>query len=167
MRHESVGTIPEMVEKVKFTGDYEGKVLFAKNLFLANKKKKDQMYLVIAAHNTEIDMKALTTHVKAGSGNLRGGDADVMEQVLGARKGAVNLFAIVNDTANKVHLILDQKLLDAPHWVGFHPMQNDATTAISVADMNKVVELSKHKVEVLDFSKLTETVASAPAEKKD
>lgn len=96
-----------MVEKVKFIGDYEGKVLFAKNLFLANKKKKELMYLVVAAHNTEIDMKALTTHLKSGSGNLRAGDVDVMESILGAKKGAVNLFAILNDTTNKVHLIID------------------------------------------------------------
>jgi hypothetical protein len=78
VRHEAVGTIPEMLEKVKFTDDY-ATTLFAKNLFLANKKKKEQIYLVIAAHDTQIDMKALTTHLKAGSGNLRAGDAEVME----------------------------------------------------------------------------------------
>ncbi len=62
------------MEKVKFTGEYEGKVIFAKNLFLANKKKKEQMYLVVAAHDTAIDMKSLEKHLKTGSGNLRGGD---------------------------------------------------------------------------------------------
>jgi hypothetical protein len=67
-----------MLEKVKFEGAYAN-ALFAKNLFLANKKKKDQIYLVVAAHDTQIDMKALTTHTKAGSGNLRAGDAEVME----------------------------------------------------------------------------------------
>lgn len=73
MRHEAVPTIPEMLEKVKFEGDH-AKTLFAKNLFLANKKKKEQMYLVVAAHDTAIDMKALTKHLKVGAGNLRGGD---------------------------------------------------------------------------------------------
>jgi Ala-tRNA(Pro) deacylase len=67
-----------MLEKVKFEGD-SAKAVFAKNLFLHNKKKKDLVYLVVAAHDTNIDMKALTTHLKAGSGNLRGGDQDVME----------------------------------------------------------------------------------------
>jgi len=62
-----------MLEKVKLDGEYSAAV-FAKNLFLANKKKKDQIYLVVAAHDTQIDMKALTTHLKAGSGNLRAGD---------------------------------------------------------------------------------------------
>lgn len=78
MSHEAVGTIPEMLEKVKFEAPND-KAVFAKNLFLANKKKKDQIYLVVAAHDTQIDMKGLTNHVKAGSGNLRAGDEAVME----------------------------------------------------------------------------------------
>lgn len=95
-----------MLEKVKFDDEYAN-TLFAKNLFLANKKKKEQIYLVIAAHDTQIDMKALTSHLKAGSGNLRAGDAEVMEQLLGVKRGAVNLFSILNDKDMKVHLILD------------------------------------------------------------
>lgn len=151
-----------MLEKVKFEGEH-AYTLFAKNLFLANKKKKDQIYLVVAAHNTDIDMKALTSHFKAGSGNLRAGDQEVMETLLGVKKGGVNLFSIVNDTAKKVHLVLDSKLLEAER-VGFHPMQNDATTSVSVADMNKVVELSGHTAEIIDFSKLV--TEAAPAEEK-
>lgn len=151
-----------MLENVKFEGEYQNKVLYARNLFLANKKKKEQMYLVVAAVNTQIDMKALTTHLKVGSGNLRGGDADVMEQVLGVKPGAVNLFSILNDTANKVHLIIDQDVINAHSFVGFHPMQNDATTAIKVKDVEKIIELSNHKAEILDFSQLTTTVAAEP-----
>jgi Ala-tRNA(Pro) deacylase len=71
------------------------------------------MYLVVAVHDTEIDMKALTTHFKAGSGNLRAGDEQVMESILGVKKGAVNLFSIVNDTENKVKLVVDSRLVAA------------------------------------------------------
>jgi Ala-tRNA(Pro) deacylase len=99
-------------------------------------------------------MEGLTNHLKAGSGNLRAGDADVMEQLLGVKKGAVNLFSILNDTAKKVLLIVDQKLMDNFPLVAFHPMQNDATTAISQSDMKKVIELSNHEAEVIDFSQL-------------
>ncbi len=66
-------------------------------------------------------MKALTVHFKSGSGNLRAGDQDVMETLLGVKKGAVNLFSILNDTEKKVSLVLDQKLIEA-ELVGFHPM---------------------------------------------
>ena len=65
------------------------------------------MYLVIAAHDTQIDMKGLTKHYKAGSGNLRAGDQDDMYKYLGVKKGAVSLFSILNDTDKKVHLTID------------------------------------------------------------
>jgi Ala-tRNA(Pro) deacylase len=156
-----------MLEKVKFEGDHS-KAIFAKNLFLNNKKKKEQVYLVIAAHDTKIDMKGLEKHLKSGSGNLRAGDQDVMEALLGATKGAVNLFSILNDKdAKKVHLIMDQRLMNDFEVIAFHPMQNDATTAISNADMKKVIQLSNHEAEVIDFSKLVSEAGAAPAEKKD
>lgn len=67
-----------MLEKVVFEGDWSS-AKFAKNLFLANKKKKENMYLVCAAHDTAIDMKALEKKLGTGSGNLRGANAEVME----------------------------------------------------------------------------------------
>lgn len=112
-------------------------------------------------------MKGLTNHLKAGSGNLRAGDQDVMEQLLGATKGAVNLFSILNDTAKKVQLIVDQRLMDDFEMIAFHPMQNDATTAISNADMKKIIQLSNHEPEVIDFSKLTTDAAAAGEKKKE
>jgi len=71
--------------------------MIAKNLFLYNKKKKTQQYLVIAAGNTQIDMKELTKHLGVGSGNLRGVEEDIMEEVLGTKKGHVCVFALLND----------------------------------------------------------------------
>ena len=150
MRHDNANTIPEMLEKVKFEGEHANAV-FAKNLFLHNKKKKELVYLVVCQHDTAIDMKALTTHWKSGSGNLRAGDADVMEALLGVKKGAVTLFSILNDTDKKVHLVMDKKLMDNADMVAFHPMQNDATTAISNADMKKIISLSGHSAEIIDF----------------
>jgi prolyl-tRNA synthetase len=135
--------------------------MFAKNLFLANKKKKEQMWLVVAANDTPIDMKGLTKHLKTGSGNLRAGDEEIMEQILGAKRGAVNLFAILNDTQNKITLILDKRLAEQCDFIGFHPMQNDATTAISKADLHKIVKLSHHEPEIIDFSTLISDEAPA------
>jgi hypothetical protein len=65
------------------------------------------MYLVVAAHDSKIDMKALEKHYKSGSGNLRAGDQDDMFKYLGVKKGAVTLFSILNDNENKVHLAID------------------------------------------------------------
>ncbi len=121
VRHEPAFTVAEGLEKVKFEGEYAGTV-FAKNLFLHNQKKKENLYLVVAAHDTPVDMKGLTKHLKAASGTIRAGDMAVMESILGVGKGSVNLFAILNDTGKKIHLIIDQKLWEDAKHVGFHPM---------------------------------------------
>lgn len=164
--------IAEMLEHVKFGGEHAN-AMFAKNLFQQNKKKKDQMWLVVAAHDTAIDMKALEKHFKTGSGNLRGGDQDDMYKYLGVKAGAVSLFGILNDTDKKVNLVIDQRLLNDFDYVAFHPMQNDTTIAIKKEDVKKVIEMSEHKPEILDFSKLAseapmqEEKKAGPAKKQE
>jgi len=39
-------------------------------------------------------------------------------------------------------------------FVGFHPMQNDFTTAIKRDSVQKIIDLSHHEAQVLDFSTL-------------
>jgi len=52
-------------------------------------------------------MNELTKFLGVGSGNLRGADPEVMEAMIGAKAGGVNLFAILNDPDNKVKLVMD------------------------------------------------------------
>jgi uncharacterized DUF497 family protein len=49
--------------------------------------------------------------------------------------------------------------------IAYHPMQNDATTAISNADMKKVITISGREAEVIDFTKLvvSDGAAADPA----
>ena len=78
MKHIAVATIKEGLEHVKFTGALED-TMFCKNLFLHDKKKKNKLWLVVAAHDTAIDMKQLSKSLGVGSGNLRGADASKLE----------------------------------------------------------------------------------------
>jgi prolyl-tRNA synthetase len=50
--------------------------------------------------------------------------------------------------------------------IAYHPMQNDATTAISNADMKKVIAISGREAEVIDFTKIVVTDSTAAEEKK-
>ena len=72
--------------------------------------------------------------------------------MLGAKKGGVALFSIVNDVNKEVTLIVDKRLWDDFDYVGFHPMVNTSTTAISRDDMKKIVEISGHEPTIMDFS---------------
>ena len=100
-----------MLEKVKFEGEYEHTV-FAKNLFFHNKKKKEDLYLVVAAHDTATNTKALEAHFKTGKDNLRiVSDQALLDTLLGAKAGSLSLFAILNDIEKKVKLVIDSRLV--------------------------------------------------------
>lgn len=148
-----------MVEKVKFDGEHAN-TLLAKQLFLWDKKKKENMWLICAAHDNDFDMKDLNKYLPVGNGNLRGCDPEPLEQFLGCKKGMVNFFSMINDADKKVKVIIDKRLLEA-EWASFHPMDNTASTAINREGILKIKELSGRddsNFEVLDFS----TIASAP-----
>ena len=145
----------------KFSGTIANAAL-AKNLFFADKKKKERMWLVCACNDTKFQTKDLEKYLKTGSGNLRAAAFEVAEDLLAAQKGAVNLYSIVNDSEKKIELIVDKRIIDEFEFVGFHPMVNTATTAIRTKEIAKIIELSGHKSTILDFT----TIATEPAAEK-
>lgn len=145
-------TIPDMLLKVKFEGVF-AETKFAKNLFNYDKKTK-AMYLVIAAHDCQFNMNLLAKQLGVSSGNFRGADAEKMWEALGARAGGVNIFALLNDPECKVKLVLDQTLLSDFEYIGFHPMTNERTSAISRDDLKTFIGLTKHDPILVDFTTL-------------
>jgi Ala-tRNA(Pro) deacylase len=101
-----------------------------KNLFL--KDKKGALFLLSALGDTAIDLNAVSKLI--GAGRFSFGSAEVLMRHLGVTPGAVTLFALINDPDRNVTLILDEGLF-AHDPVNFHPLRNDATTAISPAGM--------------------------------
>jgi Ala-tRNA(Pro) deacylase len=137
--HDPTPSMDEMLEKVKFEEKPFSSAKFAKNLFLWDKKKKDRLWLLCAAHDTQIDMKLLNAVCGASSGQIRTASEEVMKKILGCVPGSVCLFSILNDKQNEVQLIIDKALLDVP-YVAFHPMINTHTTAFKSTDMLKIAE---------------------------
>jgi Ala-tRNA(Pro) deacylase len=128
-RHEPVFTVAESAEiKAAMPGGH------TKNLFL--KDKKGALFLISAIGDTMIDLNA--TSKLLGAGRFSFGNAELLMRCLGVEPGSVTLFAIVNDPDRTVTLVLDDALF-AHDPVNFHPLRNDATTAISPADMLKFI----------------------------
>jgi len=155
----------EMAEKVHFEGEHAN-TMFVKNLFFQDKKKKEKMWVVCAANDTTIDLKALTKKLGCASGNLRAGGEDAMYTHLGARKGALTLFSLINDTNKAVNLIVDKRLTEEFPFIGFHPMVNTATTAITADAMNQIISLSAHEADIIDFAAMATAAPAAPAQKQ-
>lgn len=141
----------DMNEHIKFTGAF-AKTEFAKNMFFVDKKKKDRIYMVVSANSTgKFDAKEMWKKLECTAGNMRGDNEKLMFELLGAKKGGLSLFSIVNDVNKEVKLVIDKRLWNDFDYVGFHPMVNTATVAISREDMHKVVELSGHEPVIMDF----------------
>lgn len=121
-----------------------------KNLFL--KDKSGHFFLICALGETPIRINKL--HPMLGCKRLSFGKAEPLLELLGMTAGSVTLFSILNDKNNEVTLILDKALLNHD-IVNFHPLLNDATTAISSADMIKFAKAAGHDPVVLDFAKLS------------
>jgi Ala-tRNA(Pro) deacylase len=119
----------------------------SKNLFL--KDAKDQLWLVSAKDDTQIDLKRL--HTVIGSGRLSFGKAELMEEVLGVTPGSVTAFALANDAAGRVRFVLDLALACADQ-VNFHPLTNTATTGVSAVGLRKFLATVGAAPLIVDFS---------------
>ena len=122
-----------------------------KNLFL--KDKAGKFFLICAQSDTNIRINKL--HPILGCKRLSFGKTDPLLELLGVTPGSVTLFSILNDTESAVTLILDGALMNHD-IVNFHPLLNDATTAISSADMIKFAKATGHDPVILDFAELSE-----------
>lgn len=114
-----------------------------KNLFL--KDAKDQLWLVSAPFERQIDLKALPA--KIGSKRLSFGNPTLLMETLGVIPGAVTPFAPLNDTARRVRVVLDKWMMGEKR-LNCHPLANDATTSIASADLIKFLT-AHHQVPTL------------------
>jgi Ala-tRNA(Pro) deacylase len=104
--------------------------LHCKNLFLKN--KKGALWLVVLPAEKRADLGALEK--KLGSGRLSFGKPDLLQATLGIPPGSVTPFAIMNDAACRVQVVLDADILEAPQ-MSCHPLENDASTTLAPKDL--------------------------------
>jgi Ala-tRNA(Pro) deacylase len=117
-----------------------------KNLFLRN--KKEAMWLVVALEDRAIDLRTLGERL--GAGRLSFGSPERLLRHLGVEPGSVTPFAVVNDTAHQVTLVLDRAVATGGP-VNAHPLTNTMTTAIAFADLARFFEATGHAPQWLDF----------------
>ncbi|KAL4197058.1 hypothetical protein AMTRI_Chr04g249330 [Amborella trichopoda] len=105
----------------------------SKNLFL--KDKKHRLYVVSALADTKVDLKVLSQRLGLGKGGLRMAPEESLQEVLQVPLGCVTPFALINESARSVALLLDQGL--KAQKCLFHPLSNDMTISLSANDLDK------------------------------
>lgn len=146
--HEPIYTVEEGREiKKSMPGGH------TKNLFV--KDKKGSLFLIIALGETEIDLVALGKAL-AETGRARGrfsfASPDLMETVLGVTPGSVTPFALINDTGSRVDGVILDKGLFSHDPVWFHPLENNASTAIAPADLVAFIRACGQEPTIVDFA---------------
>ena len=118
-----------------------------KNLFL--KDKKGRIFLISAEAHARIDLKRLHERIGA-SGRLSFGSAELLMEKLGVTPGSVTAFAVINDRAGDVTMVLDAGLMTGEP-MNFHPLVNTATLGISRDDMLAFLRAVGHEPMIVDL----------------
>jgi Ala-tRNA(Pro) deacylase len=118
-----------------------------KNLFL--KDKKGGLWLAVMLEERRTDLKQLADAL--GAPRFSFGNGELLYEVLGVRPGSVTPFALVNDTAQRVTVVLDEGML-AHDPLNYHPLENDRTTAIAPTDLVRFIASCGHEPRIVDLA---------------
>ena len=120
-----------------------------KSLFL--KDKKGLLWLVVTLDERRVDLKALSRAL--GAARFSFGKAELLHEVLGVTPGAVTPFGLINDRERRVNVVLDAEMM-ALGLLNYHPLGNDATTAIAPRGLLALIVSFGHRPRVFDFAAL-------------
>lgn len=116
--------------------DWHDKIpgLHCKNLFL--KDRKDKIWLAVMPGDKRADLNRLEKRV--GAARLSFGKPALLLEVLGLTPGSVTPFGLINDTAKRVTVIVDDDLPKS-EWLNCHPLHNAASTTLRSADLLRFI----------------------------
>lgn len=118
-----------------------------KNLFL--KDKRGKLFLVVALHDANIDLKTLNKRI--GSDRLSFGRPELLMEILGVPTGSVTPFALINDKAHRVTVILDTDMM-RHESLNYHPLENTATTNIASDDLLRFIRSCGHEPRIMSVA---------------
>ncbi|XP_052201346.1 uncharacterized protein LOC127807498 [Diospyros lotus] len=121
--------------QAKYVGHLKGAL--SKNLFL--KDKKHRYYIVSALADTKVDLKVLSQRLGLGKAGLRMAPEESLHEILQVPLGCVTPFALVNDSAQHVSLLLDKGFKNQ-ECCFFHPLSNEASISINARDLEKFLK---------------------------
>lgn len=111
--------------------DKELGAAICKNLFLCNRQKTD-FYLLLIPGDKVFKTKDLSAQI--GSARLSFGTPDYMEEFLDVTPGSVSVLGLMNDTDNRVRLLVDSDILKEEYF-GCHPCINTSSLRLKTRDI--------------------------------
>ena len=135
--HDAANTIEECLEVDELL-----EMEICKNLFLCNSSKTNY-YLLLMPGSKKFRTAELSKQI--GSSRLSFASYEDMEKMLDLTPGSVTVMGLMNDTENKVRLLIDEDVLKEELF-GCHPMINTSTLRFKTEDMvKKLLPAMKHE----------------------
>ncbi|MDJ0511885.1 MAG: prolyl-tRNA synthetase associated domain-containing protein [Methyloceanibacter sp.] len=119
-----------------------------KNLFLRD--KDGRFVLVVAKEDTKVDLKGLAKQL--GCGRFSFGKPEQMLVVLGVEPGSVTALALMHDGSSALSAVVIDEALMAHREVNCHPLDNRATTRLSIADLLLFMRACGHEPIILPLA---------------
>ena len=111
-----------------------------KSLFLID--RKGGLWLMVVLEDRRLDLKALADRL--GAPRFSFGSPERLYETLGVHPGSVTPFALMNDRARKVAVVLDARMLEHDP-LNYHPLVNTATLAVTPRDLLKFIADCGHQ----------------------
>lgn len=108
-------------------------VHICKNLFLCN-RQKTSFYLLIMPGDKPFKTRELSGQL--GVSRLSFADEGPMEELLDITPGSVSVLGLMNDTDDRVRLVIDGDVLEE-EWFGCHPCVNTSSLRFRTRDLTE------------------------------
>lgn len=124
-------------------------IMICKNLFLCNRQKTD-FYLLVMPDDKPFKTKEITGQL--GCSRLSFADEKSLLELLNLTPGSATILGLMNDTENKVRLIVDSDLLNEEYF-GCHPCINTSSLKIKTSDVfGKLIKALKHEYTIVKLT---------------
>ena len=119
-----------------------------KNLFLCN-RQKTSFYLLMIPGDKVFKTKELSHQI--GSARLSFGEPEYMEEFLDITPGAASVMGLMNDTENRVRLLVDEDVLKG-EYLGCHPCVNTSSLRLRTEDVfGRLIKEMHHDMTVVQL----------------
>ncbi len=126
--HDEAATIEACHEVEKLLG-----CEICKNLLLTN-RQQTELYLLLMPGDKPFKTKILSKQI--GTARLSFGTPEQMLSALNITPGSVSVLGLMNDTENRVHLLIDRDLTKAESFA-CHPCINTSTLKFSTSALTE------------------------------
>lgn len=136
--HECADTI-EMCHEVECVLGCE----ICKNLLLTN-RQMTEVYLLLLPGDKPFKTKILSKQI--GTARLSFAVPEQMQKYLNITPGSLSILGLINDTGNKVRLLIDEELVKN-EYLGCHPCINSSSLKLKTSDViDRLVPATGHTI---------------------